>query len=158
MSTARVPQSNSAPTPITVDSTDAPTLTRAISPIRRSPLSNAPCEPLATVRPTPNANQPTSSASCALPSNRAARGSRKNQTNVTPPKASIKVPQNRARRAAAIPSESSRADASAICRVPTLPNPKAATLEAVAIRFWNNPIRPIQQGPAAPPRPSFLSG
>ncbi len=108
------PHHHNIPTPRTVDSNADSTLTRAMSPIRRKPFSKAPWEPAATMSVTPKASQPTLVAKAASPSTRMAKTSRSAQTTVPPATDNPKVPQNKARRAAATPCASSRPMASAI--------------------------------------------
>ncbi len=122
-------------TPRAADNNADSTLTRAMSPMRRKPFSKAPCEPAATMSATPKASQPTLVAKAASPSTRMAKTSRSAQTTVPPANDKPKVPQNKARRAAATACASSRPMASAIWRVPTLPKPNPATVDAVAIRL-----------------------
>lgn len=116
--------------------------------MRLSPLSNAPCEAEATVRLTPSANHPTSPALDASPSTVSATNERASQTTPPPKTARMPVPQNKARRTAAIAAASLSPAASAIWRVPALPKPKPATEATVDIILPYSPISPIPTGPS----------
>ncbi len=108
------PQIDSAPTPKAVETIAEAMPTRARSPIRRRPLSNAACEPEATVRATARPSQPITWRRDGSPTTCSANTSRMAQTTAPPVMASASVPQNSARLASSTHCVSLRPTASAI--------------------------------------------